>query len=302
MATPSGLMLFHDALFASELKLVLEAWAKFLSSSASLDKLDVDDPEKPGSWISQRAHAAGVWQDTVHDPAVPAYGFTSWNDFFLRRFRPGARPFKGDPAVCVFSPCETLPWTSAQDLELRSQFWVKDNVFSLEDVLGSGRRWAALFAGGSLYQGFLSPDLYHRWHSPVDGELVRSWVEPGLYLAQRPGQGQGPGTWHGTRTQPYLAHVATRAICLFRHPACGYVAVVFVGMVEVSSCVPRMLVSETDDPVPVRRGDEIGHFAFGGSSVVVLFQAARVRVSAWALQADGRGPVAKLGTILARQS
>lgn len=47
MATEAGLALFHDAVFNAQFRKVLDAWNTFLKSSASLDKLDIADPEKP---------------------------------------------------------------------------------------------------------------------------------------------------------------------------------------------------------------------------------------------------------------
>ena len=51
------------------------SWNTFLKSSASLDKLDIKDPEKEGSWISKAACTAGVWDQMVHDPKKPGIWF-----------------------------------------------------------------------------------------------------------------------------------------------------------------------------------------------------------------------------------
>lgn len=288
MATEAGLALFHDADFNSQFKKVLDAWNTFLKSSASLDKLDISDPEKPGSWISKAAWAAGVWDQMVCDPEKPGYGYNSWNSFFIRQFVPGARPFLGDPQVDIDIGCETTPWQYRNDLRLETRFWVKDVDYSLLDLFGGQRQWAKLFQGGQIYQGFLSATHYHRWRAPLDGTLVRSWVQPGTYFAQRPKQGEDQGTWEGTQSQPYLGHVAARAIFVFHHEAAGYVALICIGMVEVSTCViepSTFLVEEGAPPVPVTRGTEIGHFEFGGSTHMMLFQRDRVQLEEWAVHA-----------------
>lgn len=288
MGTDAGAALFHDAAFNQQFRKVLDAWNTFLKSSASLDKLDITDPEKPGSWISQAAWNAGVWDQMVHDTSLPGYGYDSWNSFFLRQFVPGARPFQGDPRTVVDIGCETTPWEYRDGVRLESQFWIKDGEYSLLDLFGGQRQWAKLFEGGQLYQGFLSATHYHRWRAPLDGTLVRSWVQPGTYFAQRPGQGEGQGTWEGTESQPYLGHVAARAIFVFHHEAVGYVALICIGMVEVSTCViepSTFLVGEGADPVPVTRDTEIGRFEFGGSTHVMIFQKDRVVLEDWALNA-----------------
>lgn len=306
MATDAGVALFHDATFNQQFKKVLDAWNTFLKSSASLDKLDIKHPEKPGSWISKAAHKAGVWDQMVHDPKKPGYGFDSWNSFFIRKFVPGARPFQGDPRVDVNIGCETTPWQYRDDLKLESSFWVKDVDYSLLDLFGGQRQWAKLFEGGQIYQGFLSATHYHRWNAPLDGKIVRSWVEPGTYFAQRPKQGENQGTWEGTESQPYLGHVAARAIFVFHHETVGYVALICIGMVEVSTCViepSTFIVGEGADPVPIKRGTEIGHFEFGGSTHMMIFQKDRVRLEEWArhaVQHQNDPHPTPLGSVIAR--
>ncbi|WP_097302903.1 phosphatidylserine decarboxylase family protein [Pseudomonas chlororaphis] len=287
MGTEAGVAVFHDTTFNEQFKKVLNAWNTFLKSSASLDKLDINDPEKAGSWISKAAYEAGVWTQMEYDPNLPGYGFDSWNSFFIRKFVPGARKFCGDPLTQVDIGCETTPWQYENDLAFETEFWIKDVNYSLLDLFAGQDKWASLFQGGQAYQGFLSATHYHRWNAPLDGKLVRSWVQPGTYFAQRPAQGEGEGTWEGTESQPYLGHVAARAIFVFEHPACGYVALICIGMVEVSTCViePPFIVDEGAAPVNITRGTEIGHFEFGGSTHMMIFQKDRVQLEAWAVNA-----------------
>lgn len=304
MGTPAGAALFHDSLFNGQFKKVLEAWNKFLKEPGSLDKLDINDPEKPGSWISQEANKAGVWQDMQYDAKKPAYGFDSWNSFFIRPFAQGARPFQGNATQVVNIGCETTPWAYVSSVAYETDFWVKDVQYSLLDLFGGDQNKAALFAGGQVYQGFLSATHYHRWNSPIEGQLVAAWVEPGTYFAQRPSQGEVCGTWEGTESQPYLGHVATRAIFIFLHPACGYVAMICIGMVEVSTCFiePAYRMKPSDPPINIARSTEIGHFEFGGSTHVLLFQKDKVNLEQWALCASHhqRDPQpTAMGTVIA---
>jgi phosphatidylserine decarboxylase len=288
MATEAGIALFHDATFNEQFYKVLNAWNNFLKSKESLDKLDIDDPEKPGSWISKAAWEAGVWNQMECDTTAAGYGFDSWNSFFIRKFVPGARPFHDDPKTTVCMGCETTPWQYENNLSLKADFWIKDAHYSLLDILGGQEQWAQLFEGGQLYQGYLAATHYHRWNAPLTGKLVRSWVQPGTYYAQWPEQGKEALAWEGTKSQPYLSHVAARAIFIFKHETCGYVAVVCIGMMDVSTCVIKrnMRVDEGKKPIPVERGDEIGHFEFGGSTYLMIFQKDRVRLADWAVEAE----------------
>lgn len=277
-----------------------------IRSSKAVTRLtgyDINNPEKPGSWISKAAHEAGVWYQMKYDPKKPGYGFDSWNSFFIRQFEPGARPFDGDPKTKINIGCDT-PWQYAQNLHPKSYFWVKDANYSLLDLFGGQEQLAKLFEGGQLYQGFLSATHYHRWHAPLDGKLVRSWMQPGTYFAQRPGQGEDPGTWEGTESQPYLGHVAARAIFLFEHESCGYVALICIGMVEVSTCViePDFIVGENQPPKSIVRNTEIGHFEFGGSTHMMVFQKDRAHLEQWArdaIQHRNDANPTKMGSIIA---
>lgn len=308
MATEAGTALFHDTTFNEQFKNVLNAWNAFQKSPASLDKLDINDPEKPGSWISKAAFAAGVWDDIQYDASKPGYGFASWNDFFIRHFVPGARPFIGDSSTSVDVGCETTPWQYQNDVQLSSKFWIKDATYSLIDLFGGNADVANDFVGGQIYQGFLSATHYHRWAAPLDGTLIQSWLQPGTYFAQRPDQGQNPGTWEGTASQPYLGHVATRAVYIFEHQLFGKVAFICIGMAEVSTCYiePQYLIPEGGSSVSVARGDDIGHFEFGGSTHVMVFQNNNnIHLVDWAINAAEHrtDPNAqKMGSLLASYS
>jgi phosphatidylserine decarboxylase len=287
MGTESGTALFHSKDFNEQFKKVLDSWNTFLKSSNSLDKLDISDPDKEGSWISTAAWDAGVWNQMELDETKPGYGYDSWNSFFIREFVQGARPYLGNPQVNINIGCETTPWKYENDIQLESKFWTKDIPYSLLDIFGGQKQWAKLFEGGQLYQGFLSATHYHRWQAPLDGKLIRSWVEPGTYFAQRPNQGEDTGTWEGTESQPYLGNVASRAIFIFEHETCGYVALICIGMVEVSTCVIEsdFIVNEGYDSINVQCGDGIGHFEFGGSTHMMIFQKDKVLLEKWAIDA-----------------
>ncbi len=304
MGTKAGAALFSSTTFNQQFKKVLDGWNTFLKSSSSLDKLDINDKDKEGSWISQAAINAGVWDKMVHDKDKPGYGYDSWNSFFIREFVPGARPFLENAEDHINIGCETTPWQYENNIKLETDFWVKDVNYSLLDIFGGQKQWANLFEGGQLYQGFLSATHYHRWQAPLEGTIVRSWVQAGTYFAQRPLQGENLGTWEGTESQPYLGHVAARAIFIFHHKLCGYVALICIGMVEVSTCVIESdyIVNEGYDPVNVKRGDGIGHFEFGGSTHMMIFQKDKVDLKDWAINAiehqGDKNPI-PLGSVIA---
>ena len=203
-----------------------------------------------------------------HDPADPHWGFTSWNDFFTRRFRDGARPVAApeDDDVIV-AACESTPFSIRTDVKRRDEFWLKTQPYSLSDMLANDEA-VEEFAGGTVYQAFLSATNYHRWHSPVAGTIVRAFLVEGTYYSEA--DSLGSDAVEPTHSQAYLAHVAARAVFLIRadNPAIGLVGFVPVGMSEVSSCLIHPSIEPGHHVV---KGDELGHFQFGGSTHCLVF-------------------------------
>jgi len=88
MGTPAGHAAFRDPRVNGALKTILQEWCEFLSSPQSLYVLN----DSPTGWMSQEARRAVDIEQYEHDPAEVHWEFTSWNDFFTRRFRDGQRP------------------------------------------------------------------------------------------------------------------------------------------------------------------------------------------------------------------
>jgi phosphatidylserine decarboxylase len=263
--TPAGFAFYRDPRVNDALRDVLNAWRDFLDGPESLSVLN----DSPSGWMGEQARAAIGIERFRHDPDAPHWGFASWNDFFTRRLAEGARPVADpeDDAVIV-APCEATPYRVANGVQRQDEFWIKREPYSLAEML-AGDEAVDAFVGGTVYQAFLSPTDYHRWHSPVAGTVVRTRVVPGTYYSEAASQGEGAA--EPTNSQGYLAHVATRAIVVLDadDPAVGLVAVVFVGMSDVSSCV----VAPAAAPgAHLAKGDELGWFQYGGSTYCAVFR------------------------------
>jgi len=277
MITAAGLAAFLSPKLNRALKKVLAAWARFLDSPASLYVLN----ETPTGWLCPAALEAIHMDEYVHDPKAALFGFRSWNDFFIRRFKPGARPV-AEPhnPKAIVSACESAPFSIARDVKAQDTFWLKSQPYSLRHMLDG--HFVDQFAGGTVYQAFLSAENYHRWHSPVSGtvKLIRN-VE-GAYYAEAAAEGFDP--LGPNNSQGYIAHVNTRALIFIEaeEPAIGLVCFVAVGMVEVSSCLVGVKEGQH-----VKKGDEIGFFQFGGSTHCLVFRPGAIRE--FALQAIPQG-------------
>ncbi|KTR49988.1 hypothetical protein NS359_13935 [Curtobacterium oceanosedimentum] len=263
-ATPAGSAFYRDPRVNDALRTILQGWCDFLSSDKSLEVL----VDAPSGWCSDAARRAVGMDRFEHDADAEHWGFTSWNDFFTRRFRDGERPVAApDDDAVVVSPCEATPYRIASRVHRLDEFWAKAEPYSVEELL-AGDEAADLFVDGTVWQAFLSALEYHRWHSPVAGTVLRAWVEPGTYFSEA--SSQGADAAEPQLSQGYLAHIATRAIVLVDadDPRIGTIAVVFIGMSDVSSCV---IGEGVEAGARVGKGDELGYFQFGGSAVCVLF-------------------------------
>jgi len=205
----------------------------------------------------------------MSEAAEPLTAFPSFNAFFTRRLRPGARPICAEAGVVV-SPCDSRVHsigTMPEDGRLEQ---IKGRTYSVSALLGSEDD-ARTFARGVHATLYLSPSMYHRVHSPVDGH-IRAWrYVPGRLF---------PVNGLAIRHVNNLFAVNERVSILIDSPEFGPVAVIMVGAANVG----RMSLSFADlvtnsgrpgaliqppAPIPIARGEELGAFNLG-STVVLL--------------------------------
>jgi phosphatidylserine decarboxylase len=95
--------------------------------------------------------------------------YQSFAEFFDREFRPGVRPFVTEPhEIAAFAKARYFGWNK---IDVQQQFLIKGRSLNAEQVLGSKKR-AALFTGGPVLLGRLSPMDYHHVHYPDDGTTL----------------------------------------------------------------------------------------------------------------------------------
>jgi phosphatidylserine decarboxylase len=286
MITAAGLAAFVSPKVNGMFRKVLAAWTHFLDSAASLYVLN----ETPAGWLSPAALKAIGIDEFIHDPQAPFFGFKSWNDFFIRQFKPGARPIAGpNDSKAIVSACESTPFAIATRVKAQDTFWIKSQPYSLSQMLDG--KFVEQFIGGTVYQAFLSAENYHRWHSPVSGVIKAIHQMEGSYYAEAATEGFDPAG--PNNSQGYIAHVATRALIFIEaeEPAIGLVCLIPVGMAEVSSCVLSVKEGQR-----VKKGDEIGFFQFGGSTHCLVFR--RGVIGEFALQAIPQGENGANSTIV----
>ena len=195
----------------------------------------------------------------IGDYVVPPGGFRSFNDFFLRRLKPGARPVSGrDDPTTVVSPvdCEVY---QVYNVKPDQGIAVKQARLSFSDLLDSDPV-AETFEGGEAFTCNLKLTNYHHFHSPVTGRIAKIGQVGGIYYFDN-------GFRH--------LYEHRRAYVVFDTEALGRVILVAVGQVMVNSI--KLIVAEGDN---VEKGQELGHFDFGGSEIVMLFQPGKAQLGA----------------------
>ena len=202
-------------------------------------------------------------------PAADCY--SSFNDFFTRRLRAGARSFDADPraALCPADGTVSQAGRIAGDTLVQA----KGIDYSAAALLGGDAALAAEFAGGDFATIYLAPHNYHRVHMPLAGTLRIARHVPGDLFSVNAATASGV---------PGLFARNERIACVF-DTASGPLAVVLVGALFVGSMslawsgriqgdgprTPRDLPC-LDPLIALDRGAELGWFNMG-STVVVLF-------------------------------
>jgi len=189
----------------------------------------------------------------------PVESFKTFNQFFYRKLKPDARP--------VDSPSDSYRLVSAADCRFMAfesvneatRLWIKGREFSVARLLGDAYKTEAdRYNGGALAIFRLAPQDYHRFHSPVDGRIGKMTYISGEYYTVNP---------QAIRTALDVYGENARKIVPIDSPQFGRVMAVCVGAMMVGT-----IHTTVEEGQLVKRGEEFGYFAFGGSTIVLLFE------------------------------
>ena len=210
----------------------------------------------------------GVDMAEAANPDVASYA--SFNDFFTRALKPGARTIAH--AVLVSPVDGSISQFGAIEHDQIVQ--AKGHHYSTTALVGGDHALAERFHDGSFATLYLSPKDYHRIHMPCDGVLTRMIHVPGALFSVNPQTARGV---------PGLFARNERVVCVFESKAVGSFVLVLVGATIVGSMAtvwhgvvnpPRLRrVREwnySDGKVALKQGEEMGRFLLG-STVVLLF-------------------------------
>lgn len=210
--------------------------------------------------------------DTDDAAAEVPNGYATFNDFFTRELRAGARPIDSANRSVV-SPVDGTV-SAAGPIAEGMLLQAKGHHYSLQDLLATDLPDAKAFAEGHFITIYLAPYNYHRVHAPVGGKLVTARYVPGdLFSVNEATVSQLAGLF--TRNERLICHFTTDA---------GPVAVLFVGALNVGSIstpwtgeirprkkgvVEQVTLSESAATV-VQKGDLLGWFNMGSTVIVLL--------------------------------
>ncbi len=196
----------------------------------------------------------------VEEFAKSPFDYKTFNDFFYRALKPGARPIAGGDDVAVF-PADGRHLVFP-DVEAAGGFYVKGAKFTVGELLADAAL-AARFAGGAMVISRLCPVDYHRFHFPVAGVPVEArrvdgWLYSVSPIALR-------------RRIRYLVE-NKREVTVVDGSPFGAGAMSEVGATNVGSIRQSFVPGRA-----VAKGEEKGLFAFGGSCVITLFARGTIR-------------------------
>jgi phosphatidylserine decarboxylase len=211
----------------------------------------------------------GVDMSEAADTDLGSY--RSFNDFFTRPLKVGARPLAEadfvspvDGAISQFGAIDDHHIVQA-----------KGHRFTTTELVGGDAALAGEFRHGSFANLYLSPKDYHRLHMPCDGRLVRMIYVPGALFSVNPVTARGV---------PNLFARNERVVCVFASPVHGPFVMVLVGATIVGSMAtvwhgvvnPERTGKPSewtygDQQIELRKGEEMGRFLLG-STVVMLFR------------------------------
>lgn len=238
-------------------------------------------------WINEFVRSRGNFLDTtpstetldtfikcpdyhIEDYIKGPSGWLTYNQFLARQVKPGKRP--------VAERCNDHVIVSPADSEYKGQWQitdnstlsVKDTTYRVTELLGDSH-YRDKFKNGIFTHSFLSIADYHRYHTPVGGivrEVKNTPANTWVTEAKKPNGSLENIDDVGFQFEHTRGHIIIESVV-------GVVAVMPVGMGHISSV--NITVEEGTTLV---KGEEFGYFGFGGSDIIMLFEAGIVEITA----------------------
>ena len=227
-------------------------------------------------WFIKR-YRVNMAEAAQADPAA----YASFNEFFTRALRLGARPLATADLICPVDGAISQ-FGPIHDGRI---FQAKGYDYSATALLGGDGALAAHFHGGHYATLYLSPKDYHRIHMPCAGRLLRMVHVPGELYSVNPTTARGvPGLFARNERVVCVfdAEQGPWVMVLVGATIVGSMATVWHGVVNSPRPGKLREWAYQDQAIDLPRGAEMGRFLLG-STVVMLFPAGPLRFNpAWA--------------------
>ncbi len=273
IADQKTLLALQNKVIPYEKALPLTPFSKWLVDYANAMGEFLDTPESLTKESEQTFYDSPVYN--MKEYTRPHGGWHSFNQIFARHFKPGYRPIAAvsDQSVIVMPADSTFAgqWEIRKD----SNVTVKNLNWKITELL-EGSPYKDRFENGLFMHSFLSPTDYHRQHAPVGGKVLEARVIHGqVYLEVKSKKMDGQSDKHHLNLKRNYEDcdnlgyqfAQSRGLIVLETPI-GLVAVLPIGMCQVSSVIITAEVGVT-----VRKGEELSYFQFGGSDIILLFEA-----------------------------
>src|SRR4051812_37908008 len=189
--------------------------------------------------------------------------YKSFNEFFYRRLKPGARPIAAEKDVAVF-PADARH-LGFQNIHEAEGIFVKGAKFDLLRLCGGDEQLAERYGKGAIVLSRLCPVDYHRFHFPVSGTPGKPQLINGALYSVSP---------IALRQNIRFLFENRRARTVIETKEHGRVLMFEIGATNVGSIEFTFVPDQ-----PVQKGAEKGYFKFGGSSMITLFEPGRITLS-----------------------
>ncbi len=204
-----------------------------------------------------------IWQSwykiNMSEYIIPQNGFQSFNDFFTRQLKPGMRPISSpNNDSIIVSPCDGEIDGIEYDLQIDTELTVKNEKYNLTEMLNNNDYFVNKFIGGTAIEILLHQYNYHRYHASMSG-YINSLDMINGYILVSP-------QWVNASIPYFGPNHNVRGV-IYIETEFGYIAQVFVGAEEYNS-----VNFDVSPGIYLNKGDEIGCFKYGGSTVVILFE------------------------------
>lgn len=211
----------------------------------------------------------------IDDYEVPEGGFESFNQFFLRNVKPQLRPLcdqGGDPNVVV-APCDGGVFYLTRGALIGNAYQLPGKSRDTFELMEALPGYGGSFLGGPLLDILLWFTDYHHFCAPVSGKIIHHGQYAGSYNydfdnfdANDPYAPSLPADSDRVGWYKRLGK-HKRYVWIIKTESLGLVAMIAIGFWGVGSIINAVAEGEV-----VEKGQYMGHFGYGGSSIVLAFE------------------------------